>query len=233
MKALILNSGLGSRMGDLTSDHPKCMTVLKDEETILSRQLRMLADEGITDVVITTGYKEDVLVNYCKSLDIPVNISFVYNDRFSETNYIYSIYLARRELDDDLILMHGDLVFDKTVLKEIVTNPDSCMAVSSTALLPQKDFKAVVKDGLIKAVGIEFFDDAVAAQPLYKLRREDFKVWLDEIERFCNDGDTKCYAENAFNKVSDKCTIKPFDVKEKLCNEIDTQTDLEKISELC
>lgn len=26
MKALILNSGLGSRMGSLTSEHPKCMT---------------------------------------------------------------------------------------------------------------------------------------------------------------------------------------------------------------
>ena len=27
MKALILNSGMGSRMGVLTSEHPKCMTV--------------------------------------------------------------------------------------------------------------------------------------------------------------------------------------------------------------
>ena len=38
MKALILNSGLGSRMGALTSEHPKCMTELNPKETILSRQ---------------------------------------------------------------------------------------------------------------------------------------------------------------------------------------------------
>ena len=42
MKALILNSGLGSRMGVLTSEHPKCMTELNSKETILSRQLNML-----------------------------------------------------------------------------------------------------------------------------------------------------------------------------------------------
>ena len=32
MKALILNSGLGSRMGVFTTEHPKCMTTLLDEE---------------------------------------------------------------------------------------------------------------------------------------------------------------------------------------------------------
>ena len=55
MKALILNSGLGSRMGTLTSEHPKCMTEISSHETILSRQLRQIADEGIEEVIITTG----------------------------------------------------------------------------------------------------------------------------------------------------------------------------------
>ena len=55
MKALILNSGLGSRMGVLTSEHPKCMTEISSKETILSRQLQLLVDAGITEVVMTTG----------------------------------------------------------------------------------------------------------------------------------------------------------------------------------
>ena len=60
MKALILNSGLGSRMGVLTSEHPKCMTAISSLETILSRQLKMIADAGIDEVVMTTGYYEGV-----------------------------------------------------------------------------------------------------------------------------------------------------------------------------
>ena len=55
MKALLLNSGLGSRMGALTKNQPKCMTELTDGETILSRQLRLLSDCGIQEAVITTG----------------------------------------------------------------------------------------------------------------------------------------------------------------------------------
>ena len=77
MKALILNSGLGSRMGVLTSEHPKCMTEVSPRETILSRQLRQLVDAGIEQVVITTGYYDGVLVNYCQSLDLPLQYTFV------------------------------------------------------------------------------------------------------------------------------------------------------------
>ena len=71
MKALILNSGLGSRMGVLTSEHPKCMTEISANETILSRQLRQIADAGIEEVVMTTGLFDGVLVNYCQSLNLP------------------------------------------------------------------------------------------------------------------------------------------------------------------
>ena len=37
MKALILNSGLGHRMGVLTSEHPKCMTELSAGGALLAR----------------------------------------------------------------------------------------------------------------------------------------------------------------------------------------------------
>ena len=114
MKALILNSGLGSRMGVLTSEHPKCMTEISARETILSRQLRQIAAAGITEVVMTTGLFDSVLVNYCNSLDLPLHYIFVKNPVYDKTNYIYSIYCAREYLDDDIILMHGDLVFENS-----------------------------------------------------------------------------------------------------------------------
>ena len=110
MKALILNSGLGSRMGALTSEHPKCMTELNPKETILSRQLRQLAEAGIEEVVMTTGLFDTVLVNYCLSLGLPLHYTFVKNPRYAETNYIYSIYCARAYLDDDILLLRQDIL---------------------------------------------------------------------------------------------------------------------------
>ena len=78
------------------------------------------------------------------------------------------------------------------------------MAVSSTLPLPQKDFKAVVRKGRIQKVGVEFFDEAVSAQALYHLKKEDWRIWLDQICAFCESGQDGCYAENALNQVTDR-----------------------------
>lgn len=230
MKALILNSGLGSRMGVLTSEHPKCMTEISAKETILSRQLQQIVNAGIEEVVITTGAFDKVLVNYCQSLDLPVHITYVKNPLYAETNYIYSIFCAKDYLDDDIILMHGDLVFENAVFDAVVTSEKSCMTVSSTLTLPEKDFKAVVRDEKVISVGIEFFNEAMAAQPLYKLFKNEWKVWLDKIKEFCENGNRKCYAENALNEVAVDCHIAAFDVRDQLCSEIDNPEDLITVS---
>ena len=226
MKVLILNSGMGSRMGDLTKTQPKCMSQIYDNESIISHQLKLLYNNGINDIVITTGLFDQVLVDYCKSLNLDMNFTFVNNNLFAKTNYIYSIYLARDFLHDDIIMMHGDLVFEDIVLKNVLKCNVSCMTVSTTQSIPQKDFKAVISNGFIKKVGIEFFDNAVKAQPLYKINKIDWEIWLEKIVNYCENRQVLCYAENAFNEVSDRCKIRPMDFKDFLCEEIDTIKDL-------
>ena len=223
MKALILNSGMGSRMGVLTSEHPKCMTEVSGQDTILSRQLRQIADAGIGEVVMTTGLFDSVLVNYCRSLELPLHYTFIKNPLYQETNYIYSIYCAREALrDDDILLMHGDLVFENHVMDAVLASGTSCMTVSSTLPLPEKDFKAVIRDGRIVCVGIEYFNDAMAAQPLYLLKQADWAVWLARIESFCESRKVNC---------SEECRILPLDVKDGLCAEIDNPEDLAVVRE--
>lgn len=231
MKALILNSGLGSRMGVLTSEHPKCMTEISPQETILSRQLKMISDAGIVEVIITTGYYDEVLINYCNSLGLTLHFTFVKNPIYDQTNYIYSIYCAREYLDDDIILMHGDLVFENEVFDKVLACPDSCMTVSSTLPLPEKDFKAQIVDGKVIKVGVNIFDEAMEAQALYKLNRANWKVWLDKIVEFCEAGNTKVYAENALNELNGAANISALDVEDLLCSEIDNPEDLAVVSE--
>ncbi len=231
MKALILNSGMGSRMGLLTAKQPKCMTEISSTETILSRQLTQLVSFGIEEAVITTGAFSGELVRYCEGLGMPLKITFVKNPVYQETNYIYSIYCARKYLDDDILLLHGDLVFENEALSRVFASETSGMAVSLGAALPEKDFKAVVREGRIRKVGVTYFEEAVAAQPLYLMKRNDWKRWLDRIAAFCEAGNTRCYAEEALNEITDDCVIVPVDVGDALCAEIDDASDLARVSE--
>ena len=231
MTALILNSGCGSRMGQETQTHPKCLTQLNGGETILSRQLRQLAAQNITSIVITTGPFADALEDYCKSLPLwdKLDISFVHNPRYSQTNYIYSMELARERLNGDLLLLHGDLVFEDGVLCQLLQSPHSAMVISTTVPLPEKDFKAVWSQGRIQAVGVEFFEHAVTAQPFYCLLEQDSQRWLQSIGDFCRQGREQCYAEAALNEVTDQVELYGLDIGDLLCSEIDTEEDWHRV----
>lgn len=133
MIALLLNSGLGSRMGDETREHPKCMCRLTEQETIISWQVKLLRRIGVTEAVVTTGHLADTLIAYLESLDSGIRFHFVHNPKYRETNYIYSMYLARNLLrGQDVISLHGDLVLHPTVMDALAASGRSVMAVDST-----------------------------------------------------------------------------------------------------
>lgn len=226
MKALILNSGIGKRMGEYTAQSPKCMVPLLEGETILERQLRQLQSIGIKEAVITTGPYPSMIESLVESLNLSIRVDFINNPKYDSTNYIYSIYLARKYIDTNIILMHGDLVFEEEILRKLVDVEESSMAISTSLELPEKDFKAVIEENRITKVGIEFFKNAVAAQPLYYLKHKDWKIWLNKIVDFCEEGIVECYAENALNLVTDQIFLAPFDFKEQLCQEVDKEEDL-------
>lgn len=216
MTVLILNSGRSVRMGNLSK--PKCLIDINNGETILGRQMRFLMDAGLSNIVITTGPHEDIVKQNAPQA------RFVKNNDYMTTNYIYSIYLAREMLDDDLILLHGDLVFDKEILSKILQTDESCVIVQDIFPLPEKDFKAEIINGKVTRIGVNLFNNVKASQPLYKLNRSDWLRWLDEIIRFIKEGQINCYAENALpSNLLYPCLTTMF------CQEVDTPEDLMQI----
>jgi len=227
MKAVILASGEGRRLQPLTLELPKCMLDIGGR-TILGFQLGALTQAGIEDIIITTGPFEEKVISHV-STDFPdINVRFVRNELYSTTNYIYSLWLTKEFIDDDVILLHGDVVFDIELLENLVTSSfTNCVPVKKMTKLPEKDFKAVVKDGKVTKIGVEFFgDDAYFSIPLYKFSRKDFLFWLEKIETFIKRGDTKIYAENVFNGISHRLKIRPLRYHDEFCMEIDTIEDL-------
>jgi len=119
MKVLILNSGAGSRLKEITSDKPKCLVELYNGETILERQVRLLSKHGFKKFIITTGPFEEKIKEKLKNNFDDLDITYVQNERYRETNYIYSMYLAGPQFNDDILLLHGDLVFDEPLIEKI------------------------------------------------------------------------------------------------------------------
>ena len=229
MKALIFNSGLGRRMGNLTEDKPKCLVKLYNGETILERQIRILQSCGIKRFIITVGpYKEDIF-RITKKFD-DTNFIFVDNPDYATTNYIVSMNNAGDFLDDDILLLHGDLVFNKELVEKILKNenPSVCLFNENTKL-PEKDFKARFENGILKEVGVNIFDNCYAFQPFYKLSKNDISIWKDKVAEFVNSGNVTVYAENALNEITGKISICGMSYKDDYIEEIDNEEDYIKV----
>lgn len=233
MKALIFNSGIGKRMGEMTKNSPKSMVKLLNGETIFERQIRLLSECGIKDIVVTTGpFEEQLIAISKKEAYKDIKFTFVHNDLYDKTNYIYSCYLARKYLDDDFLTLHGDLVFSKSLLQYVLDSKEKSTCLINKALpLPDKDFKGRITDGRLREVSISIFgDDCFTFQPLYKLTKSDMAIWVKSIEEFVAQGNTGVYAENAFNVISDKLNIIPLSYEHYYINEIDNLEDYERVT---
>ena len=231
MIAIILNSGIGKRMGSITKEIPKCMVELRNDETVLGRQLKMLASNGINRTIISTGPHKDKLIKYASGIS-SMEFEFVHSPLFETTNYIYSMFLISRALDisEECLLLHGDLVFGNTVLEKVISHSGSGVLVDFEADLPEKDFKARVVNGLVREIGIHLFDsDCHFCLPLYKLSPSLMKSWFNEIERFVERGETGVYAENALNRILENNSLDAIPFSGELCAEIDNLEDLEQV----
>lgn len=232
MKALILNSGIGKRMGEFTHTHHKSMVQLKNGETIFHRQIRMLSECGIKEFVITSGAFSEQLIKTSKLTEFKhLKFRFVHNPIYDKTNYIYSMQLCKDYLNDDFLLLHGDLVFSKGLLKALLKSKVSTCLFNSKKDLPEKDFKGRIVNGLLKEVSINIFDDnCFAFQPLYLLKQHDLKAWMTRINDFVQENNVNVYAENALNTITDKVQIHALDYAKYYIDEIDNLIDLERVS---
>lgn len=234
MKALIFNSGLGSRLGELTADKPKSMVRLGNGETIFHRQLRILHACGIDEFVVTTGpYPEQLEAEAAPFREAGCAVTFVPNPVYDQTNYIYSMWLARGELrEGDFVMLHGDLVFDAAYAQTVIDSPlPSLGSVNAALPQPEKDFKARVAQDEVREVSVKIFDDdCVAFQPFYKLSEDAMETWLSAIGRFVEAGETGVYAENAANTVFDQMHVAAFSYEGHYVEEVDTPEDLARVS---
>ena len=231
MKILILNSGMGSRLGDLTKNVPKSLVKIADNQTIFSRAINILADYS-DEFIITTGYLNNVLIKYCNNNFPNLNFTFVHNPVYNKTNYIKSLDLVDY-IYEDIVLLHGDLVFSHNVADKIVNSEFSSVVIDSTIDLPKDDFKAKIIENKINCISTKYFgDNAVACQPFYKLKKDDWNAWKSKIHEFCQNGKTDVYAENALNLILNQVNIHPLDIMGDLCREIDNKNDLNCVREL-
>jgi len=234
MDALIFNSGYGSRVADLIKDSHKSLLKIHGE-TILARQLRILSNFDIGRVLITTGPNAEKIQQEVNNKNYPFEIVFIHSLKYAETNYIYSMFLASEHLNGDLLILHGDLVFNSDVIKKLLDEKSDCVLVDEDKSAYEKDFKALLIDGYVKKISTKHNEYGYGLQPIYKLSKTSFFKWKEKVREYVEQDKVKVYAEDALNELLlNQIDIKGIIIDDDYCKEIDNPTDYENVKkEIC
>jgi len=129
MNAIILAAGMGKRLKELTANNTKCM-IRVNGITLIERMLRQLDVLNLSKIIIVIGYEGQKLKNYITTLDIKTEIIYINNPIYDRTNNIYSLSLARDYLlEDDVLLLESDLIFEDSLLEELIKDKRETLAV--------------------------------------------------------------------------------------------------------
>lgn len=232
MKAVILAAGMASRLRPLTDNTPKCL-LKAGNKCILELTIDNIIANNINDVVMVTGYLDQQIKDFVTKNYPVLNTTFIYNDVYSSTNNIYSLWLTKDIiLGDEMLLMDSDVIFDKEIITRLlISDYTNCLALKKHNVQQEEIKVKADKNGRVieigkevklteaigESIGIEKFG-VEALQRLFKIL--DRKILVEK--------NVNQFYEAAFQELADSDTdIFAVDVSDLTCMEIDTAEDLE------
>jgi L-glutamine-phosphate cytidylyltransferase len=123
MKVIILCAGMGTRLRPYTDSKPKCLVEFFGY-SLLDWQLASLNSCGLQDITLLGGYKSALLEKFEQRI--------VLNERFSETNMLYSLLQARDVIlsGEDIIVSYGDIIYEPRIIESLLTNSNDLVVAA-------------------------------------------------------------------------------------------------------
>ncbi len=245
MIAVILAAGLASRLRPLTDTRPKCLLQV-GERCLLQRTIDAIVECGITELVLVTGYRQEMIeefvaktyINSSNTENKNLKFDFIANPRYNETNNIYSLYLTSPVVRGrDFVLLDSDILFDPEVLRRVVEAPSANALALNRHELGDEEIKVIAdQEGRVmeisKVCSIEKSEgESVGIEKMSATYSEALFETLDQMIGV--EGQDNVFYEKAFERLIDKGqTFTYVDTTDAFSIELDTVEDFRMAKEL-
>ncbi len=231
MKAIILAAGRGRRLFPYTKYIPKCLLDVGGV-SILELQLNHIRDCGISEVVIVVGFGFERVENFLRNYDsLGMKIKTLYNPFYQTTNSLISLWIARSEMDDDIVVMNGDDVFEIDVLDNLLsfTGEKICLPIKIKSIYEDEDMKVRVNGNRIidirKTITKNISAESVGLRVFRGNGVEIIKRAIEEEMRTPG-AESKWYISSIQRLISKGYKIKAYDIKDLFWMDVDYPSDL-------
>ncbi|MBC7075111.1 MAG: NTP transferase domain-containing protein [Syntrophomonadaceae bacterium] len=220
MKTVILAAGRGIRIRQYNL-LPKCLLKIGDEQ-ILGRTIRILKQSRINDIIVVSGYREEILK------ELYPDLTYISNPFYNVTNTLASLLLGltAQNFSEDIIVINGDTVFEDSLIEKLLSIEDNAFAVQKIKPTGEEVKVRIDTDGKIINIGKWLVNSDLEAVGVYKLH-PSLAYDVYQTGGLMSDF-FKVYYEDAFDRVIRHYNVEPvFTAAE----DIDTWDDYQKARE--
>lgn len=187
-RAIILSAGQGKRLSPLTDRRPKCLIELSGR-TMLGWQLRRLEAAGVSEAVVVTGFGANLVDAEVARTQLPgLKVRTLFNPFYALADNLASCWLARAEMDTEVLLLNGDTLFEAAVAERLIAAPPAeiCIAIDRKPTYDSDDMKVLTEGTQLRAVGksIEAYNgESIGFMRFSAEGARRFSVAVDEAMR--------------------------------------------------
>ena len=234
MIGVILAAGMAKRLRPLTDTKPKCLLEVAGK-TLLQRTIDAMLQTGVTELVVVTGYKAEMIKAFINQHYPKLRVQFLDNTDYEHNNNIYSLWMAGKVVRGrEFLLMDSDILCDPKAVMAVAQEAEPALALNRHEL-GEEEMKIVVdkgnriteisktcrvEDAIGESVGIEKMS-AEYSEALYR----ELDVMIEQ------EGLIDIFYERAFERlIPQGHTFEVVDTTDLFSYELDTPEDLEKAS---
>lgn len=229
MKAILLAAGRGTRIARNVEKVPKS-TLPVDGIPLIKRSVDILKKRGM-EIIVCTGYEEQKIREVLEEYK---DIRYYYNPFFEVTNSIASLWFARSELNDNVLIMNADVYFTEEILDLVLKdNRDPVMAIDYSRAKDGDYFFYTSLDGRIEKYGkgLPIEQRNCEYVGMAKINKKFMVPFTERMNQMIYEQKYDKWWENILYSYADekKYPIYTVDVNGKFWAEIDYFDDYERI----
>lgn len=236
MIGVILAAGMAKRLRPLTDECPKCLLKV-GQRTLLQRTVDAIINAGINELVVVTGYKNNMIVDFLRTNYPSLAIHFIDNPDYAHNNNIFSLWLTRPYTEGkDFLLLDSDILFDPAIVSTIVGEEGTVLALNRHEL-GEEEIKVIIDPkGYVREISkVCAINKAIGESVgIEKMTADYSKALFQELQRMIvEEGLIDVFYEKAFERlIPQGFTFRIVDTTHFFSIELDTVEDFENAKKL-
>ena len=222
MKAIIMAAGIGKRLHALNINKPKCLINI-GSTTLIHRSVNLLLNKGISDITVIVGFKGHLIRN-----ELNNDVAYFENPDFHKTNSIKSLWYAKDLLEDDVLLLNGDLYYEHDILDYAINQTNPVVMLADSTRIDNADYRFGFSGNQINRFGKHLSNQETDGEyiGIVRIDQSFIKTFKQALEEMIISGKSNVWWEDVlYSFIEKNIPIHYFDVAGTFWSEVDTLQD--------